>query len=62
VGVYICPLRNAAVEQVVTIPLLGDRPNVCSEIKPTNGFISRLVLPDFVFDTSGARAVRRREA
>jgi hypothetical protein len=53
VGLYACPLKSSAVEQLVTIPLLGDRPNVCSELKPTNGIISRIYLPDFVFDTSG---------
>jgi hypothetical protein len=53
VGLYACPVKTKAEESLVQVPLLGDRPNVCSELKPVDSFISRLWLPDFVFDTSG---------
>jgi hypothetical protein len=54
VGLYACPIAGQATERLVQVPLLGDRPNVCSELKAVDNFISRLWLPDFIFDTSGA--------
>jgi len=52
VGLYACPVDGQATERLAVIPLMGDKMNVCSELKPVNSFISRLWLPDFVFDTS----------
>lgn len=52
VGLYACPFKANATETLVVVPLGADRADVCSEIKPTNGWLARLTLPDFVLDTS----------
>jgi pimeloyl-ACP methyl ester carboxylesterase len=52
VGLRACPVEGQAAERLVTIPLMGDKMDVCTELKAQDTFISRLWLPDFVFDTS----------
>lgn len=52
VGLRACPVQGQATERLVVIPMLGDHMDVCTELPATNGFISSLWLPDFVFDTS----------
>ena len=52
-GLAACPINGAAYEKLVKIPVNGDGPNVCTDLKQQSTFLSSLWLPDFVFDTSG---------
>ncbi|KAI8476661.1 MAG: hypothetical protein J3K34DRAFT_516252 [Monoraphidium minutum] len=52
VGLRACPFQGESIERLVVVPLGKDREDVCSELKASSSFLSRLVLPDWVLDTS----------
>ncbi|KAI8463657.1 MAG: hypothetical protein J3K34DRAFT_443103 [Monoraphidium minutum] len=46
VGLRACPVESSPVERLVTVPLNGDRMNVCLEVKSQGAILSQFVVTD----------------
>lgn len=42
VGLHACPVAGSPIERLMTVPLGGDRMNVCEAIKSQGGALSRV--------------------